>query len=115
MAEHTQGPGMGPMGQESTPMKNQALEGSIPRETAGDNSMWSVNRPSNAKQRRTAGLDVLLTKAAVEFQNLQGPNRDGEIKRDCESLREALGVDALLIAQFCANHERIDRVIGAAS
>jgi diguanylate cyclase (GGDEF)-like protein/PAS domain S-box-containing protein len=58
------------------------------------------------------GLDVLLTKAAVEFQILHGAHSEIEIKRDCEALREALGVDALFIARFDAGSERIEQVLG---
>jgi diguanylate cyclase (GGDEF)-like protein/PAS domain S-box-containing protein len=66
------------------------------------------------KQRQVAGLDMMLTKAAVEFQTLQGPGAQASIKRDCEALRETLGVDAMFIAHFDAAHERIEHVIGVA-
>src|SRR5204862_547809 len=106
MAEHTQGPGMGP----ERAAKREPVEGSNGR----DPSIWSVMRVGGGKQRRSAGLDVLLIKAAVEFQNLKGDERAAEIQRDCEALREALGVDALIVAHFDADQERIERVIGAA-
>src|SRR5215831_11809959 len=75
MAEHTQGPGMGP---EHPPTRGQR-ERVSPREP----SIWSIANAGAAKNRRP-GLDVLLTKAAVEFQNLLGEQREIEIKRDCE-------------------------------
>jgi PAS domain S-box-containing protein len=83
------------------------------REAAPEASVWSLARANGTKQRKTAGLDVLLTKAAVEFQHLNDTT-DADLKRDCEALRDALAVDAFLIAQFDADHERIERVIGAA-
>ncbi|HYM36087.1 MAG TPA: PAS domain S-box protein, partial [Steroidobacteraceae bacterium] len=108
---------MAQIGQDRAPVaavKGQTIDTSSARDAVSDQPVWSVTRASGGKQRRAAGLDVLLTKAAVEFQNLQGPKREKEIKRDCESLREALGVDALIVAHFDADHERIERVISAA-
>src|SRR5215831_130353 len=112
MAEHTQGPGMG-TGVEAAHSRASSLDSIGPREAAGENSVWSVSKTPGAKQRRLGGLDVLLTKAAVEFQSLRGPQRATEIKRNCDILREALGIDALIVAQFDADHERIETVVGA--
>jgi diguanylate cyclase (GGDEF)-like protein/PAS domain S-box-containing protein len=66
------------------------------------------------KPRRSPALELLLTKAAVEFQTLQGPDADAQVRSNCEALREGLGVDAVLIALFDAEHERIDHVVGVA-
>ena len=60
------------------------------------------------------GLDVLLTKVAVDFQKL--PRRADEIvRRNLEALREATGLDAVLIALFDRYRETIDQVYGASS
>jgi len=117
MAEQLHGPGMGEVGSDHAPIPDHApIRGqtinSVSAQLASENPVWSIARAPGVKQRRTAGLDVLLTKAAVEFQNLQGPQREIEIKRDCEALREALSVDAMIVATFDADHERIERVLG---
>ena len=50
--------------------------------------------PSHAGQRRTkAGLDVLLTKAAIDFQNLASEHADALVRLNLEALREAAGLD----------------------
>jgi diguanylate cyclase (GGDEF)-like protein/PAS domain S-box-containing protein len=70
--------------------------------------------PSHSGQaRRTkAGLDVLLTKAAIDFQNLSNEHADALLRLNLEALREAAGLDALLIATFDADHAAIEHVIG---
>ena len=70
--------------------------------------------PSHSGQtRRTkAGLDVLLTKAAIDFQNLSNEHADALLRLNLEALREAAGLDALLIATFDAGHTAIEHVIG---
>jgi diguanylate cyclase (GGDEF)-like protein/PAS domain S-box-containing protein len=70
--------------------------------------------PSHTGQaRRTkAGLDVLLTKAAIDFQNLSNEHADALLRLNLEALREAAGLDALLIATFDAGHTAIEHVIG---
>ena len=69
--------------------------------------------PSHAGQRRTkAGLDVLLTKAAIDFQNLANEHADALVRLNLEALREAAGLDALLIATFDSAHALIEHVVG---
>ena len=69
--------------------------------------------PSHAGQRRTkAGLDVLLTKAAIDFQNLANEHADALVRLNLEALREAAGLDALLIASFDSAHTVIEHVVG---
>ena len=69
--------------------------------------------PSHAGQRRTkAGLDVLLTKAAIDFQNLASEHADALVRLNLEALREAAGLDALLIASFDSAHTVIEHVVG---
>jgi diguanylate cyclase (GGDEF)-like protein/PAS domain S-box-containing protein len=70
--------------------------------------------PSHTGQTRRskAGLDVLLTKAAIDFQNLSNEHADALLRLNLEALREAAGLDALLIATFDADHTAIEHVIG---
>jgi diguanylate cyclase (GGDEF)-like protein/PAS domain S-box-containing protein len=70
--------------------------------------------PSHAGQpRRKAGLDVLLTKAAIDLQNLSNEHADALLRLNLEALREAAGLDALLIASFDSEHTVIEHVVGA--
>jgi diguanylate cyclase (GGDEF)-like protein/PAS domain S-box-containing protein len=67
----------------------------------------------NGQVRRSkAGLDVLLTKAAIDFQNLSNEHADALVRLNLEALREAAGLDALLIATFDAAHTKIEHVVG---
>ncbi|HKR34240.1 MAG TPA: EAL domain-containing protein [Steroidobacteraceae bacterium] len=70
--------------------------------------------PSHTGQSRRskAGLDVLLTKAAIDFQNLSNEHADALVRLNLEALREAAGLDALLIASFDAAHSAIEHVVG---
>jgi PAS domain S-box-containing protein len=69
--------------------------------------------PSHAAQpRRKAGLDVLLTKAAIDLQNLSNEHADALLRLNLEALREAASLDALLIATFDSAHTMIEHVIG---
>ncbi|HKQ15065.1 MAG TPA: EAL domain-containing protein [Steroidobacteraceae bacterium] len=69
--------------------------------------------PSRAGHRRSkAGLDVLLTKAAIDFQNLATEHADALVRLNLEALREAAGLDALLIASFDSAHATIEHVVG---
>ncbi|HKU15913.1 MAG TPA: EAL domain-containing protein [Steroidobacteraceae bacterium] len=63
-------------------------------------------------RRSKAGLDVLLTKAAIDFQNLSNEHADALVRLNLEALREAAGLDALLIASFDAAHTVIEHVVG---
>lgn len=71
--------------------------------------------PSHAgnARRLKAGLDVLLTKVAIDFQNLITEQADAPLKQNLEALREAAGLDALLIASFDDAHGVIERIVGA--
>lgn len=71
--------------------------------------------PSHAgnARRLKAGLDVLLTKAAIDFQNLVTEQADAPLQQNLEALREAAGLDALLIASFDDAHSVIERTVGA--
>lgn len=67
---------------------------------------------SGHPRRSKAGLDVLLTKAAIDFQNLSSEHADALLRLNLEALREAAGLDALLIATFDEAHTVIEHVIG---
>ena len=69
--------------------------------------------PAHAGHRRAkAGLDVLLTKAAIDFQNLANEHADALVRLNLEALREAAGLDALLIGSFDSAHTAIEHVVG---
>ena len=66
--------------------------------------------PRSNGRTGNAGLDVLTTKAAVEFQTLASEN-DPSIRQNLEALREAAGLDAVFIALFDAQRTSIERVL----
>ena len=52
---------------------------------------------ARARGRSTkVGLDVLLTKASIDFQNLATERDDPQLKHNLEALREAAGLDAVV-------------------
>jgi diguanylate cyclase (GGDEF)-like protein/PAS domain S-box-containing protein len=65
--------------------------------------------------RPAVGLDVLVTKVAVDFQALEGQTSDHCINRNLNALREATGVDAVCIALFDPKRTVIERVASASS
>jgi hypothetical protein len=58
----------------------------------------------------SVGLDVLVTKVALDFVALTSEAGDNCVKRNLEALREATGVDALCIALLDADRKTIERV-----
>ena len=66
-------------------------------------------------RRSTVDIDVLLTKAAVDFQNPPADNPDTLIGSNLEALREAVGVDNFFVARFNAQRDCIGHVVGASS
>ena len=69
--------------------------------------------PPHAGHRRSkAGLDVLLTKAAIDFQNLANEHADALVRLNLEALRDAAGLDALVIATFDSEHTVVEHVVG---
>lgn len=62
-----------------------------------------------------AGLDVLLTKASIDFQSLAAERDDPQLKQNLEALRDAAGLDAILIATFDEAGANIDHVAAASS
>ena len=83
-------------------------------------SMDTVPRPAgsglfasktNTPERRAkVGLDVLLTKAAVDFQNFNQQTADRVLRENLEALREAAMLDAIFIARYCPERRSIDNV-----
>jgi len=65
------------------------------------------------ERRSKIGLDVLLTKAAIDFQNLDELTAERVLRQNLEDLREAAGLDAIFVARFCAERRSIDSVIAA--
>jgi diguanylate cyclase (GGDEF)-like protein/PAS domain S-box-containing protein len=70
-----------------------------------------VARPRTRKSK--PGLDVLLTKAAIDFQNIIDENGQAPIRENLESLREATGLDAIFFASFDLESTIIADVIAA--
>jgi diguanylate cyclase (GGDEF)-like protein/PAS domain S-box-containing protein len=60
--------------------------------------------------RASVGLDVLVTKVAVDFLALSSDGGDGCVNRNLDALREATGVDAICIALLDADRTAIERV-----
>jgi diguanylate cyclase (GGDEF)-like protein/PAS domain S-box-containing protein len=63
--------------------------------------------------RPSVGLDVLVTKVAVDFVALTSEAGDNCVKRNLDALREATGVDAICIALLDPDKKHIERVAGA--
>ena len=61
----------------------------------------------------TVGLDVLVTKVAVDFVGLTSEAGDNCVKRNLDALREATGVDAICIALLDGERKVIERVAAA--
>jgi diguanylate cyclase (GGDEF)-like protein/PAS domain S-box-containing protein len=61
----------------------------------------------------TVGLDVLVTKVAVDFVGLTSEAGDSCVKRNLDALREATGVDAICIALLDGERKVIERVAAA--
>jgi len=70
-------------------------------------------RERGSGRRSKVSLDVLLTKAAVDLQNLPIEHGDVIVKQNLEALREAAGLDAIFIAEFDAQRQTIERVLAA--
>jgi diguanylate cyclase (GGDEF)-like protein/PAS domain S-box-containing protein len=68
---------------------------------------------ATSSKRRDADLDVLLTKASVEFQTLSSHSSVEVVERHLAALQRALAVDAFFIATFDQKTENIERVLSA--
>ncbi|HET7201951.1 MAG TPA: EAL domain-containing protein [Steroidobacteraceae bacterium] len=63
--------------------------------------------------RSSVGLDVLVTKVAVDFVSLTSEAGDDCVKRNLEALRESTGVDSICIGLLDAERQAIERVASA--
>ncbi len=63
--------------------------------------------------RATVGLDVLVTKVAVDFQGLTSEAGDNSVKRNLGALREATQTDAIFIALLDPEKRIVDRIASA--
>ena len=63
--------------------------------------------------RATVGLDVLVTKVAVDFQGLTSEAGDNSVKRNLGALREATQTDAMFIALLDPEKRIVDRIASA--
>src|SRR5512134_1712522 len=63
--------------------------------------------------RPSVGLDVLVTKVAVDFVSLTSEAGDDCVKRNLEALREATGVDSICIGLLDAERQTVERVASA--
>ncbi len=86
-----------------------------PAPDSPDIDLLATQRVFSAANRSLVGLDVLLTKVSVDFQNLPRDNTDACVVRSLEALREASGVDAMFIALFDRERRVIESVSGATS
>src|SRR5688500_652558 len=73
------------------------------------------SRTNTPERKSKVGLDVLLTKAAVDFQNLNKLTADRVLRENLEALREAAVLDSIFIAQFCPERRSVDTVVAASS
>jgi diguanylate cyclase (GGDEF)-like protein/PAS domain S-box-containing protein len=87
---------------------NPTEHGSLISAPSGD-TLFTARPRRNTK----VGLDVLLTKAAVDFQNLSSERDDPLLKQNLEALRESAGLDAIVIATFDDAHKSIEHVVAA--
>jgi diguanylate cyclase (GGDEF)-like protein/PAS domain S-box-containing protein len=86
-----------------------------PTTDAPELDLLATQRVFGAANRGSVGLEVLLTKVSVDFQNLPRENTDACVVRNLEALREAAGLDAMFIALFDRERRVIESVNGATS
>ena len=70
---------------------------------------------SVSRRKAKGGLDVLLTKASIDFQNLSLDSADPLLKEDLEALREAAGLDTVLLGTFNEERTSIESLVAATS
>jgi len=68
-----------------------------------------------AARKSKVGLDVLLTKAVIDLQNMERESDDPGLAQILESLRDATGLDCVLIARFDDAGTAIESVVAATS
>lgn len=80
-----------------------------PTVPSGDTLFSARSRSRKSKP----GLDVLLTKAAIDFQNIAEEEGDAALRENLEALREAAGLDTILFASFDPENTFIANVVAA--
>jgi diguanylate cyclase (GGDEF)-like protein/PAS domain S-box-containing protein len=68
-----------------------------------------------SRRKAKGGLDVLLTKASIDFQNLSLDSADPLLKENLEALREAAGLDTVLLGTFNEERTSIESLVAATS
>ncbi|MEQ1579427.1 MAG: EAL domain-containing protein [Steroidobacteraceae bacterium] len=86
-----------------------------PSTDAPELDLLATQRVFGSANRGSVGLDVLLTKVSVDFQNLPRDDTDACVVRNLEALREAAGLDAMFIALYDRDRRVIESVSGATS
>jgi PAS domain S-box-containing protein len=84
----------------------------LPRAAGGN---LFITRPPVGGARSKAGLDVVLTKAAVDFQNPPASDVELLVRQNLDALREAASLDVFFIALIDEHEPTIGKVIGSAS
>ncbi|HEX2493426.1 MAG TPA: EAL domain-containing protein [Steroidobacter sp.] len=92
-------------------MASNPTESATALQPVGRETLFSSRAAS--RRKTSAGLDVLVTKTAIDLQNLGREDDDPLIQQDLEALREAAGLDAVLIARFDEGQGAVESVIGA--
>ena len=85
----------------------------IPKAAGG--SLFVTRPPVSGAPRAKVGMEVLLTKAAVDFQNLPATDADALVRQNLDGLREAAGLDAFFVATFDSERQTITKILGTAS
>ncbi|HEX7114262.1 MAG TPA: EAL domain-containing protein [Steroidobacter sp.] len=95
-------------------MASNRTEAAAPLPSAQGEALFTGRSQTGRRSKtKVAGLDVLLTKAAVDFQNLTLERDDPVVRRNLEALREAAGLDAIMIATFDESRSSIEAVSSA--
>ncbi len=94
------------------PMASNPTEhSSTPSAPAGD-TLFSAR---TSRRKAKGGLDVLLTKASIDFQNLTRETADPVLRENLEALREAAALDTVLLGTFDEERTCIQSLVAATS
>ncbi len=66
-------------------------------------------------RKSKAGLDVLLTKAVIDLQNIEQEHGDSQLGQILEALRDAAALDSVMMATFDEQQRTIETVVSATS
>jgi diguanylate cyclase (GGDEF)-like protein/PAS domain S-box-containing protein len=73
-------------------------------------TLFASRAGGSGTRKVKGGLDVLLTKASIDFQNLRQEDAESVAKQNLDALREATGLDAFMIACFDEERTVIENV-----